>query len=231
MSIVGNVASYGSFMSIAEAPTFVVGSQPKFAHYCTSIVNRIGDLLWERKLGVRPRGRAESPHHDAHAYGYLSYHTYFTILDRLLLQPSDVVVDLGCGKGRIVCCAACYDIREAIGVEIDPQLARSAKNNVSQLRLRRAPARITTESAIDFDFDATTVVVMFHPFGIKTLEGVLQRIDESCRRIPRRLRIVYANPLFDHVLAAQDSFTRYDAWLPKTWDRLKFPVYFYEHRS
>lgn len=205
-------------------------AQKSTAHYCTSLVNRASDLLWELRLGIRTLGRAESLHPDAHAYGYLSYHTYFAILDGLKLSRNDVVVDLGCGKGRICCAAALYDIRESIGVEIDPQLAAAAAANASRMRRRRAPLRIIEGSAVELDYDPVSVIVMFHPFGRETMAAVMDRLEASLARRPRLLRIVYANPLFDDVLAERPWLERYAAWHPGCWSRIKFPVAFYRTR-
>lgn len=200
-------------------------------HYCTSLWNRLSDFYWERRLGIRTQGRADSPHCDAHAYGYLSYHTYFSILDRLQLTSSDVVVDLGCGKGRVVCAAALYDVREAIGVEIDPHLAAAATANVARMRGRRTAARIVGGSAVDFDFDPVTAIVLFHPFGVETMDRVLDRLHESLVRRPRVLRIAYANPEFTAVPAARTWLERYENWNPGRWSRTKFPVHFYRSRT
>lgn len=119
---------------------------------CTSLVNRVSDFSWESRLGVKTTRSAPSPHPDANRSGYLAFHTYFSILDSLALTSADVVVDLGCGKGRVVCAAAQYAIKEAVGVEIDSALADEAEANLLRLRKRRTPARIVRGSAVDFDY-------------------------------------------------------------------------------
>lgn len=199
----------------------------RLVHYCTSALNRISDIFWEVRLGVRTKGNTFSRHPDAHDYGYLAYHTYFSIFDALVLTPSDIVVDLGCGKGRIVCAAAMYDVTEVVGVEIDTHLADLAKANVARLRRRRAPVRIVADSAVNFDFDPATVIVMFHPFGIDTMREVLDRLEQSLTRRPRMLRIVYANPEYGAVLAEKPWLDLYECRRPKLWSRLKFRVHFY----
>lgn len=216
---------------VAEpAPASQNVAKKSTAHYCTSLVNRASDLLWELRLGIRTQGCAASPFPDAHPYGFLSYHTYFAILDSLKLSRNDVVVDLGCGKGRICCAAAQYDIRESIGVEIDPQLAAAAQDNGLRMRRRRAPLRIVADSAVALDYDPVSVIVMFHPFGRDTMAAVMDRLEDSLARRPRPLRIVYANPLFDDVLAERPWLERYAVWNPGSWSRIKFPVYFYRSR-
>src|ERR1041385_9293651 len=105
------------------SPEYRFTPAPAFPRLCTSALNRCSDRFWEKRLGVVPTGGAPSPHPDAHRYGSLAYHTYFSICDALRLQSYDVVADLGCGKGRVIFTAAQYPIKEAVGVEIDPELA------------------------------------------------------------------------------------------------------------
>jgi len=202
-----------------------------FSHLCTSLVNRVSDLGWESRLGIRTTQNAPSPHPDANRYGYLAFHTYFSILDKLALTPGDVVVDLGCGKGRVVCAAAQYKIREAIGVEIDPALAAHAESNLKQLRQRRAPVRIECCSATEFDYSTTTAIVMFHPFGAETMNQVLDRLHDSLAAHPRTLRIVYANPEWGSLLAARPWLKLEARWPAARWSRVKFPIHFYRSVS
>ena len=200
---------------------------PRFPHYCTSLINRMDDLIWEKRLGVTTTGGVMSPHPDANFYGWLSYHTYFKIFDYLRLKPADVVVDLGSGKGRPSFIAAQYPIHESVGVEIHPPLYAIAEANRMSLKMSRAPVRFVCQSATDFDYDSTTVIVMFHPFGAETMNAVLARVGESLRRRPRDLRIAYGNPMLGALITAKPWMERYTVWNPGTWSRLKFPVHFY----
>lgn len=204
---------------------------PPVPRYCTSLVNRISDLWWERRLGIATQGSADGAHPDGHRYGYLAYHTYFAILDHWRPSTADVVVDLGCGKGRVVCAAAQYAVRQVVGVEIDPQLCAVAEANVARLRRRRAPVRIVRQSAVDFDYSSTTAVVMFNPFGADTLRRVLDRLEQSLVEHPRTLRIAYANPVLTSLLAERPGLMLEERLTPTRWSRIKFPIDFYRSRS
>src|SRR4051812_2676985 len=114
---------------------------PLFPRVFTSILNRIADRFWEHHFNIATRGGAASAHPDANAYGYLAYHTYFSIFKRLQLTPSDVVVDLGCGKGRVSCLAASHPIAASLGIEIDHSLCELARANGRRMRHRRAALR------------------------------------------------------------------------------------------
>jgi SAM-dependent methyltransferase len=214
---------------VAElSPQYRFTPPPRFAHYCTSALNRVSDRFWEARYRLNTRGGAPSPHADAHHYGYLAYHTYFSIFDRLQLTPDDVVVDLGCGKGRVVCVAATYRVKAAIGVEIDPPLCEIAEKNAASMHSRRAPIRIACQSAVDFDYDDTNVIVMFHPFGADTMRAVLAQWERSLERRPRIIRIAYGNPILSPLLAAKPWLQLTECWQPRMWSRLKFPVHFYQ---
>jgi SAM-dependent methyltransferase len=210
------------------SPEYRFSPAPTFPRYCTSALNRVCDRYWEWRYNIDTRGGAPSPHADAHHYGYLAYHTYFGIFDQLDLKPTDVVVDLGCGKGRVSCIAATYPIKESIGVEIDPPLAEQGQANAARMRGRRAPLRVVCQSATDFDYDQVNVIVMFHPFGADTLRTVLGLWEESLARRPRTLRVVYGNPVLSPMLAAKPWLRLYECWNPTTWSRVKFPVHFYK---
>jgi hypothetical protein len=92
---------------------------------------------------------------------------------------------------------------------------------------QRAALRFPCQSAVDFDYDTVSVVVMFHPFGSETMRAVMARCQESLERRPRAFRIVYGNPIPSPMLAAKPFLQLHECWNPCTWSRVKFPVHFY----
>lgn len=198
------------------------------AHYATSLLNRAADFFWENRFMVETTGHAAgTPSDEINAYGFVAYHTWFRIFDHLGLQASDVVVDLGAGKGRVVCAAAAYPVRRVVGVEIDPQLAAVGRRNALVMRGRHAPIDFRTLSATEFNYDDATVITLFHPFGSETMHRVLKLLEASLARRPRSLRIVYCNPVLSPLLAAKPWLELYESWTPRPWSRVKFPVHFY----
>lgn len=198
------------------------------AHYCTSLVNRISDFFWENRFMVETTGGAgPSPTDEINAYGFVAYHSSFAMLDHVGLKSSDVVVDLGAGKGRVVVIAASYPVQRVVGVEIEAHLARAGRRNAMAMRGRRAPIDFLQMSATDYNYDDATVITLFNPFGSGTMREVLRRIEQSLARRPRDLRIVYCNPILSPMLAAKPWLELHECWTPGAWSRLKFPVHFY----
>lgn len=63
------------------------------------------DMLWDYRLNIRTRGVFEVSTVGAFHYATVSYTFIREILRSLFLKPTDVFVDLGCRKGRVVCLA------------------------------------------------------------------------------------------------------------------------------
>jgi precorrin-6B methylase 2 len=183
-----------------------------FGHQTGRVLQKLDNLLWERRLRIttratyRARGDTQSVPAESHYYGTVSYHAIFKILSFLSLKPSDVFVDLGCGKGRVVCCAATYDIAEAIGIEYLNTFCDQARRNAHRMHGRRTPVSIVCSKAEEFDFTRDNVFYLFNPFGPATLKQVLDRIQNGIKTQPREVTITYVNPVHENVLAGM-------AWL------------------
>lgn len=197
----------------------------------TGARNRVVDLVWERRLGIRTAGRVQIAKPDANRYETFAYSSIAAILRRLELGASDVVVDVGCGKGRVVCCAATLDVARVVGVDIDPALCETARENAARLRGRRASVELRAIPAQGFDFSDVTAIVMFNPFGEATMKQVTASLCASLERRPREVRVAYVNPLHEGVLARAPGFERYDHWPRAPWTGLKQNVSFWRARA
>jgi SAM-dependent methyltransferase len=167
---------------------------------------------WEYKLGINTRGMAQALEPDSCHYVPHSYSLTWAILHSLTLSSSDVFVDIGCGKGRVICCAACFNIREVTGVEISKNLCEIAERNAIRLSGRRAPITIINTPAQDCDYLKGTVFYLFNPFGALTLRRVLAKIQLSLSAHPRFVRIVYVNPQHESLLQVGGWLELYDRW-------------------
>jgi len=192
---------------------------------------RVENALYEHRLGISTHGLFNWSPGDwssqEHLFYYAtSYRQIFRILDALRLGPSDTFVDLGCGKGRVACCASFYRVHEVIGIDDVPELCAAAERNLRNLRGRRARARIQRGRAEEFDYSTGTVIYMFHPLGPRTLSAVLSRLELGLLRNPREIRIVYVNPVHESVLRETEWLEPYDRWPShrRLWTEIMHPV-------
>ncbi len=129
-----------------------------------------------------------------------------------LISANSVLVDLGCGKGRVLFVGLEFGFKEARGVEFAHELCEIAKKNCAVFKARRrfkADCRIieadVTQYAIEPD---ETVFFMFNPFDEIILQKVLGNIEASLRMHPRKILIIYYNPRAAQIIEQRDDFTR-----------------------
>jgi hypothetical protein len=85
------------------------------------------------------------------------------------------------------------------GVEISPQLARTAQSNIQKLKISRST--IFCGDAADFtDLDSYTYLYMYNPFPEAVTLRVLENIRSSLRRRTRRLNLIYKNAVFNDLV-------------------------------
>jgi SAM-dependent methyltransferase len=172
---------------------------------------RVDNLRWELQLGITTRGVAPVSHADSTHYATMHYATIRAILEHLELGPEDVFVDIGSGKGRVLCCAARHPVKLVVGVDLSERFCEAARENGRRLRGEHAPISVEAAPAQDLDYSEATVLFLFDPFGAATLEPLLEKIGREHRR---PLRIAYANPQHDDVFEHQpwvESTERWDA--------------------
>lgn len=111
------------------------------------------------------------------------------------VQQSDVLVDVGCGKGRVINHWLAGGHRGQIyGVELRAEIA-----DWTRARLRHTPnVQIITGDATQVTPTDGTLYYLYNPFGARTLAAFADRV-RSATPHPEKLRIVYVNPAHIHV--------------------------------
>jgi SAM-dependent methyltransferase len=125
------------------------------------------------------------------------------LLRRLLpvdaVSPDDVFADFGCGLGRVVLEAAeQYPFKRVVGVEIVPRFAAAADSLLRRNagRLRASSWEIVNEDVARYRMpDDVTIAYFYDPFAGDLFDSVVEQLERSIERRPRRLRIVYLTPV------------------------------------
>jgi SAM-dependent methyltransferase len=163
---------------------------------------RAGMGLIERALRVDTGGIVEIEELGLEEFEREGYQGSGWIDLRRMLRPgevksTDVFVDLGSGKGRVVMLAARYPFARVIGVELSEQLNEIARRNLARARGRRRCKRVevVTADVLDYEIPAdATVVYMYNPFRGATFDAVVAKLIDSVDRNPRTVRLIYLNP-------------------------------------
>jgi SAM-dependent methyltransferase len=135
-------------------------------------------------------------HKGCHTYHSKGYCFTWRYLNFLKLGPEDVLYDIGCGAGRVLCLASLRRIKRCVGVELSDSLCNRAISNVMHLRVSHAPIEIVRSDAVEADYSAGTVFILYNPFGRDILKVVLAKIRNSVAEQPRHVRFAYVNPFY-----------------------------------
>jgi SAM-dependent methyltransferase len=167
---------------------------------------RLTNLAHEWLLGISTRGVAPAENSLGVHYATVDYVDIKSILQELDLKPTDVLVDIGSGKGRVVCLAARRRLGRIVGVEYSRTLSELARVNVARLRGRRTPIDLQTMAAEDYDYSDATVLYLFNPFEAEILDTVLKKVRHDRGDRPVRIAFVMESP-------AQKSVFDIHTWL------------------
>jgi SAM-dependent methyltransferase len=145
------------------------------------------------------------------------------LLDTLTITPPDAVLDLGCGKGGALITMAKYPFVQIDGVEISPALAEIARANMKKLQISNST--IHCSDAADFaNLDSYSYFYMYNPFPQAVTQRVLENIQSSLGRRPRRATLIYKNAVF-HRLVLDAGFRKVSGTQKTHPDYPPFSVY------
>jgi len=196
-----------------------------------SVRRIVSTMLLDRPLGIETSRAVELDTFGLGTEDRVSYEpsgmlALRRMLDRHPLEPDDVFLDLGCGKGRAVLLAARRPFRRAIGVEVSPQLTDVARRNLDACRprLRCQDVSFVTADAASYEVpDDVTFVYLCNPFRGATFQAAVEALVASVDRRPRRLHVSYYMPLEHDRLMATGRFRHVrtvSSWRPtREWSR------------
>ena len=166
---------------------------------------------WDKLLHIKTSGRDDSAS-DLYRYPYEP--TPYCVLERLansgLLGKGDVVLDYGCGKGRVSFFLSHETRARAIGIEYDERIYARAMENLKATKGKVSFALISAE---EFALpEEVNRCYFFNPFSLEILRSVIARITESYYSFPREIYLFFYYPSEDYVcyLATVDELEFYD---------------------
>ena len=187
------------------------------------IFNRMVDFHFDFKYKTDTRNKISL--HDLTVTGENKEHGSFyqptmalsfnRLLERVPLPPESVLVDFGCGKGRVLLLAVLRGIPKAVGIEFSPELCAIARNNikiVEQATGARLDITVVEGDVTHYEIkDDQNVFFFFNPFDDVVLEAVVKNIKKSLQRKPREIAVIYYNPVHSHIL--DNSFLPQNSYL------------------
>lgn len=149
-----------------------------------------------------------SINHDSHHNTSGSFCLFFSTLKKVQLNfPSSHFLDYGSGTGKILCAAMSAGFNKVTGIDLDEEGILIAKKNCGQTQARFPAAEfelIRCDASVYRIPDSVNVIFLFNPFGEQTMRQVVQNINESLKRAPRKFKVIYQNPVHESVFTQSD---------------------------
>ena len=163
------------------------------------------EIRGEKKYGIRTIGidnlsgvvSVEDRKHVS-MYEPVNYYTSGRLFD--YLKPTDyttTLLDVGCGKGRLLAMGAAYGFSDIIGIDFSKKLCDAAANECRGIKAKYSHISITIECADARHYsipEKVGVIFLFNPFDAVVMDEFIKNVYESLHRKNRPLKILYANP-------------------------------------
>ena len=112
----------------------------------------------------------------SHGYALASRGALANILKGLPISDGDRLIDIGCGKGGVVCYAAAYPFERIAGLEVEPWLVEIARRNVARLGLD-GRAEVFEGDAVTFtNYADYNYFFLFNPFDADIYDRVVEAL-------------------------------------------------------
>ena len=158
------------------------------------------EAAWDKFLKIKTAGRDDT-RSDEYRFPYEP--TPYSVLERLagsdFFSKEDVVLDYGCGKGRVSFFLAHRTKAKTIGIEYDPQIFRDALEN-QKIALSKAETDFRLTRAEEYEVPANVNrCYFFNPFSVEILQKVMARILASWYETPRELFLFFYYPSDEYI--------------------------------
>lgn len=168
---------------------------------------------WDKQLQIKTTGRDDS---NSDQYRYPYEPTPYSVLERLansgLIRKKDVLLDYGCGKGRVDFFLSYQTKTETIGIEYDERIYNSAlENKKSYVSGRKVEFVLTNAEKYEVPSEVNRCY-FFNPFSVEILRKVMARIMESYYDNPREIMLMFYYPSEEYIsyLMTVDGLSFYD---------------------
>ncbi len=180
----------------------------------------IRELYWDHRLGIKTTGRDDRhAGKNRHSYEPTPYRVLERIKDSGYISNGDVLLDYGCGKGRVDFFLTESCGIKSIGIEYDKDiLKRAMKNrqsfykkeksgNINQRhgenrgeQIGKIQVDLILKDALFYEVpDDVNRIFFFNPFSGEILKKVLEKIMASYDRNPRQIVMFFYYPILEYM--------------------------------
>lgn len=160
----------------------------------------VNEKNWDKLLRIRTSGRDDS---NADMYRYPYEPTPYCVLERLansgLIRKGNILLDYGCGKGRVDFFLSWQTRCRSVGIEYDERIYKKAlENKESAVSSERASFVLADAEHFPVP-ESVDCMYFFNPFSLELLRKVMARIIESYYENPRQIQLFFYYPSDEYI--------------------------------
>ncbi len=125
------------------------------------------------------------------------------------------LVDLGCGKGRVVIIGSEFPFKEIIGIELSPDLVKIAQANLNKVVKtfpQRPSMRIVEGDILTYlPVEGRVAFFFYHALGRELTSKLVDKIETALAANLEHAFFIYCNPVWGSVLDASPALKRWSA--------------------
>jgi len=131
-----------------------------------------------------------------------------SVLRKLKITDRDKILDIGCGKGKAMYMMHSFPFSAIRGIDLSQELVRTANDNFKILKCDRCEA--ICANALEYEeYDKYSMFYFYNPFPEKVFQQVIDMICMSYEKTPRRITIVYMNPVCEKAIENTKIFEKF----------------------
>ena len=156
---------------------------------------------WDKLLQIKTSGRDDT---NSDEYRYPYEPTPYSVLERLadsgLFDKNNVILDYGCGKGRVGFFLSYKTKANSIGIEYDERIFKGTLEN-KKTAVSRSKTEFILARAEEYEVDTNIDrFYFFNPFSTEILRKVMARIVGSYYTEPREILLFFYYPSDDYMM-------------------------------
>lgn len=171
------------------------------------------ETAWDKILQIKTIGRDDTSSDDRR-FAYEP--TPYCVLERLeqsgLFGKDNVLLDYGCGKGRVGFYLSNRTRLKAIGIEYDERIYRMAMEN-KKTASQKTNVELLNVKAEEYEpSENVDRIYFFNPFSLEILQKVMPKLINSYYASPREMLLFFYYPSDEYMcyLMTLDELDFYD---------------------
>ena len=160
----------------------------------------VNEKNWDKLLRIRTSGRDDS---NADMYRYPYEPTPYCVLERLansgLIRKGNILLDYGCGKGRVDFFLSWQTRCRSVGIEYDERIYKKALENKESAVSSERVSFVLADAEHFPVPESVDCMYFFNPFSLELLRKVMARIIESYYENPRQIQLFFYYPSDEYI--------------------------------